>query len=188
MKVMIRKLARKRGFTLAETLIAVLILLMVTGIVGGAIPAASNAFIKVVDAANAQVLLSTAKTVLRDELSTAAEVSKIDDEEDDSRIVIQYRSSNNGWSRIVYTNTGTDAGIVVQNGKYVDAETKEIKFRSERPLVSDKAITENLALEIDGVSVVDGLITMDLKVGKKKPDGTLTTVAEEDGFAIRSVG
>ena len=62
------------GFTLAETLIAILILLMVSSVVAAGIPAASNAYYKVVDGANAQVLLSTAATALRDELATARDL------------------------------------------------------------------------------------------------------------------
>ena len=47
------------GFSLAETLMAVLILLMVTSVVATGIPAAANAYFKAVDASHAQVLLST---------------------------------------------------------------------------------------------------------------------------------
>ena len=69
-----RRKRRKSGFTLSETLIAILILLMVSAIVAGAIPTASNVYIKTVDAANAQLLLSTTITKLRDEFSTAKRV------------------------------------------------------------------------------------------------------------------
>lgn len=62
------------GFTLAETLIAVLILLMVTGIVAAGIPAASNALNRAVDASHAQLLLSTTMTSLRNELGSARSI------------------------------------------------------------------------------------------------------------------
>ena len=75
MSVVLKKLKESRaGFTLAETLICVLILLMVSAIVGAAMPSAANAYKNVVDAANAQVLLSTTLTALRDEFSTAKQV------------------------------------------------------------------------------------------------------------------
>ncbi len=70
MRSILKKLKKgKAGFSLAETLIAILILLMVSAIVAGAMPAAASAYQKTVDAANAQILLSTAMTVLRDELA-----------------------------------------------------------------------------------------------------------------------
>ena len=55
----LNKLKRKSGFTLAETLLAVLILLPVSGIVETGIHVARNIYQKVVIGANAQALLST---------------------------------------------------------------------------------------------------------------------------------
>ena len=57
-----QKLKSRLGFTLAEMLMSVLILLMVSSVVAGGVPVAANAYYKVVDAANAQVLLSTTVT------------------------------------------------------------------------------------------------------------------------------
>ena len=65
------KLKEKRGFTLAEMLITMLILLMVSSVVAMGVPSAVRAYSKVVDAANAQLLLSTTVTQLRRELSLA---------------------------------------------------------------------------------------------------------------------
>ena len=65
---MYQKLNSQDAFTLAETLITVLILLMVSAVVAGGIPAAANAYRKAVDAANAHVLLSTTVNALRSEL------------------------------------------------------------------------------------------------------------------------
>ena len=75
MRAVLKKLRKSRaGFSLAETLIAILILLMVSAIAGGAIPAASQVYTKTVDVANAQILISTAMNMLRNELGTAQEV------------------------------------------------------------------------------------------------------------------
>lgn len=69
-----QRLKSRAGFTLAETLLAVLILLLVSTIVATGIPVAKDAYQKVVVAANAQLLLSTTATALRDELGTAWDV------------------------------------------------------------------------------------------------------------------
>lgn len=75
---MICKLKSRAGFSLAETLLAVLILLMVSTIVATGIPVAQNAYNKVVLAADAQSLLSTTISALRNELGTANDVSVSD--------------------------------------------------------------------------------------------------------------
>lgn len=68
------KMKSESGFTLAETLLAVLILLLVSSIVASGVPAARNAYEKVVLASNADVLLSTTISSLRNELSTAGNI------------------------------------------------------------------------------------------------------------------
>ncbi len=64
----------KSGFTLTELLLTVLILLMVSSVVAAGVPAAVNAYQKVLDASNAQVLLSTTVSSLERELSFARNV------------------------------------------------------------------------------------------------------------------
>ncbi len=66
-----RKQRNSAGFSLAETLMAVLILLMVSAVVAAGMPMAREAYEKAVDAANAQTLLSTTAAMLRSELSEA---------------------------------------------------------------------------------------------------------------------
>jgi type II secretory pathway pseudopilin PulG len=99
-----------RGFSLAETLICILILLMVSAIVGAAIPTASNVFVKTVDAANAQVVLSTAMTALRDELGTATQVKK----EADGSLV--YKSSTFGWCKLEFGTFNMPVGGAASSG------------------------------------------------------------------------
>lgn len=73
-----RAMKNQRGFTLAETLLAVLILLLVSTIVATGVPVARNVYNNVVLGANAQVLLTTAAEALRDELGTAWDVTAED--------------------------------------------------------------------------------------------------------------
>ena len=123
----------KKGFTLAETLMAILILLMVTAIVAAGIPVAVNAYNKVVMSANAQLLLSTTITRLRDELGTATDISFADT---DNKII--YKSDSGAINKIYLDG---------ENGVYI----QEYSDQSDAPefthqLVSEKAATENLYL------------------------------------------
>lgn len=86
----LKKRANNRsGFTLAEVLIAMLILLMVSGIVAAGIPAAANSYQKVVNASNAETVMSTAISMLRSELGSAKDIVVSD-----------------GGKKISYFNTG----------------------------------------------------------------------------------
>ncbi len=90
-----QRLTKPDGFTLAETLLAVLILLLVSGIVATGVPVARNVYYKTVLSANAQVMLSTAVTALRDELGTAWKVEILDENN------IRYYSAETGWKSIM---------------------------------------------------------------------------------------
>ena len=77
---MYRKVIRnKKAFTLSETLIAVLIMLMVSSILVTGIPAAKNAYEKVFVKSNAELLKSTTISALRNELSVAKDIKVTND-------------------------------------------------------------------------------------------------------------
>ncbi|MBQ6151620.1 MAG: hypothetical protein IJJ03_08210 [Mogibacterium sp.] len=71
----INKLRQTAAFTLAEALVATIIMLLVTSIMVAGIPAAIRAYDNVVVASNAEVLMSTAMSELRNELTTARDIS-----------------------------------------------------------------------------------------------------------------
>lgn len=60
-----------RGYSLTELLVTMTVLLLVSAIMAAGVPSALRAYTDVVDASNAQVLLATTVTRLRDELSMA---------------------------------------------------------------------------------------------------------------------
>lgn len=138
MKTAMKKLSSSRGFTLAETLICVLILLMVTAIVGAALPTASNAYTKAVDAGNAQVLLSTGITLLRNELSTATKFEIAEDGKS-----VSYRSGTTGSQSEIYKKADGEIWIKTWYGYDKSGES------TERPLVTKAASTSNLTLTFD---------------------------------------
>ena len=69
--------ARARsGFSLVELLVTLLVVTLATIMVTAGLPAAVRAYTDVVDKSNAQVLLTTASTLLRDKLSRSVDVVK----------------------------------------------------------------------------------------------------------------
>ncbi len=97
---MTEKLKHGSGFTLAETLMAVLIMLLVASVVAAGIPAAAQAYRNAVDGANAQVLVSSTVNALRSELSTAWSVTT-----DGS--TVYYYSSRTGAKTKLYNGGDT---------------------------------------------------------------------------------
>lgn len=156
MKRALNKLREKNAFTLAETLITVLILLMVSAVVAGGVPSAANAYRKAVDAANAYSLLSTTVNALRDELSTAWNVSV-------SENTITYFSSDTG-SQSTISVSGNDIILQQYNdwtAEYLDS-TSTVSKPEPRPLVTDAAkIKGKLSVTYSGVSFDEdaGIIT-----------------------------
>ena len=149
MTKLLKRLKSNRGFTLAELMIAMMIMLMVTGIAAGGIPVAINAYTKVVDTANAQVLLSTTITKLREELGTAENIRI-------SGTTITYESENGSESRI-YT---TDSGIMIR--EYADIVSDETDKTYEHLLISKSAANKNLYVTYSGASMdtSSGILTL----------------------------
>lgn len=144
----LKKLREKNAFTLAETLITILILLMVSGVVAGGVPAAANAYKKAVDAANAYSLLSTTVNALRDELSTARDVSV------DGKAITYYSSDTGSQSKISISDKNV---IMLQqyndwSDEYLDSGYSAAKPKA-RPLVTDAAkIKGKFRASYEGVS------------------------------------
>lgn len=132
---MMKKKAGKKnrgGFTLSETIVAVLIVVMVAGVVAGGIPAAANALHNAVDASHAQLLLSTTMTSMRDELSMAKDIQC-----EEGRIV--YTDSSGVLTEIAVK----PGGIYMKKFASPDGSVEDA-VTEERRLVSAQAATEGL--------------------------------------------
>lgn len=194
-----RRLGSRGGFTLAETLLAVLIMLLVSVIVATGMPAVTNAYNKVVLGANAKVMLSTAITALHDEIGTAWQVENPDN--DHTRL--SYFNADKGANSVIFL--GTDEAIWVQDYMPLDeenlihgtgakqgtayhlvAEGKSDKTRDDYTTGMYVTYTSITWDENTGIVTIGGL-----KVCKKSDKSTLVEFAGKDGtpkdFKVRVI-
>ncbi|MBQ7603976.1 MAG: type II secretion system protein [Clostridia bacterium] len=149
-----KKLKSKAGMTLGEVLVAVIILLLMTAIVAGGIPVAHRAYVDVVDAGNAEVLLSTTLNVIRRELSSATRVHTAGGK-------IYFLSGETGfWTEIRNggeTDDGTDNLVFV---RYHGVPGDFDSVTTVTPLVTDQAATTPLRSSITGIAYSGGVFVV----------------------------
>ena len=169
-----RKLKSTAGFTLAETLLAVLILLLVSVIVARGVPAAKNVYEKVFIGANAQALLSTTISALKDELGTAWDVStenitvKGKEGEDKTVTAIVYFSADTGAKSMLYPDGKTNKIMIqeyAENTEYGGLNTEDTGIGTPHSLVSSAVSTAN---KEDDLIVVYNDVAIDGKTVKFK--------------------
>lgn len=179
-----QKLKSCRGFTLAETLLAVLILLLVSVIVANGMPAATNAYRKTVLAANGQSLMSTTVAALKDELGTAWRVSVENNK-------VTYYSADTGNRSVLEKDT--DGAIKLT--EYVSTDSLNVATESVgniRELTPRATMTQELTITYDTVTYTYypsgdyGIIEFtDLKVTPK--DKTTPVIAQMGSLKIRVI-
>lgn len=184
------KLKSRSGFTLAETLLAILILLLVSSIVAQGIPVARNVYNRVVLGANAQVLLSTTVTALRDELGTAWDVTAGTDNKS-----LTYFSADIGSRSKLWMDTDSQT---IQIQEYVTTEGLNTdathSVGSARALVSEKAATRELRVTYKKATCANGVVTIKglgvyRDTGEGPLEGPLATLGDDDAgdLVIRPV-
>lgn len=189
MKKAIKKLKSNIGFTLSETLMTVLILVMVAGVVAEGVPAAVRAFGKAVEAANTQMALSTTVNALRSELATAWSVDCKNNE-------IFYISSKTGAKTKIYRDSSDKNIIKVQDFLNYESETEHAPDAEPHALVSESAVTKDLLVTFGSVAWDQNsegkedksvLVFSDLKVIKndKTADENAAELANVDKLYIR---
>ena len=142
----------RSGFTIGETLVAVLILLMVSSVVAAGIPAAKSAFEKVVIGANAEILLSTSVASLRDQLAAADRVTV----EEDGK-TLNYYSNDSGIHARIYPDEEAGA-IMIQ--EYIGYGSGTEGGEAVRKLVTGAAATESLTIRYESASCEGQLVTI----------------------------
>lgn len=180
MKKQCKKLVESnRGFTLAETLLAVLILLLVSTIVATGIPAARNAYEKVVLASNAEVLLSTSISSLRNELGTAKILST-----DSNNKYIVYENNVRGVPTRVFLAPVDLLRAGSPNTIWIKPEVGTLTPNTEPiRLVSKEASTGDLYVTYEKVVFSNGIVTFtNLGVKRESSNEWLT---KRDSFSVR---
>lgn len=188
-----RKLKGRGGFSLAEMLLATLILLLVATIMTTGIPAAKTAYEKVVLGSNAQVLLSTAVNALRDEMGTAWEVTLSADSKS-----ITYFSANTGTKSVISLKKPKKADGMEESFETIyrqefapeTTDTNDIIFGTKLssedhrygndavPLISGAASTADLYVTYESVLYSHGIVTFNgLSVCRKSNNAEIAKVA-----------
>ena len=189
MKRIIQKLKSNAGLSLAETLLALAILLLGTSIVAAGMPAAVNAYRNAIDAANAQVVLSATVNALRSELSTARDVKQDGD-------VITYYSTVTGSRSKLYQNADAE-GCRIMLQEYDDfddapdttGETLDMQ-PAERPLVSNemtKTTKDNSLMTVayDDIDLSADGKTVTVRGLRVERDTKLAEIPEDASLNIR---
>lgn len=198
------------GFTLAETLVAMLLMSFVGLIVTGGISMGAQVYGRIVERSNAELLLSTTLMEMRDELDRAEEVTLTGDATN-GYILVKYRSSNTNWRALKdydefdpkpEDGEGIYIVPIVPDKGYVDNTPG-----APLPLVTKAAATEELYAEFTSITVVgvsdrlteDGSINLDvvssLKNGSfqvnglvvKNKSGTVLARTGSDFYTIRAL-
>ena len=171
---LIWKRNNKQGFSLTELLVAVLILSMVSAVVAGGIPVAKDAYEKITVSANAQVMLSTTITALRNELCTASDIRI------SGTTVRYYSSSIENDSELLIGKEKTDtAHDTILLKQYADYEKADDNVRA---LVSKAVGDKQLYVTYTSVTNGSGIITFNTLI---VCDKTEKQYAHQDKVEIR---
>lgn len=173
----------KAGFTLVETLMALLILVIMTGIVAMGIPVAYQTYTKAVDGSNAQVLLATTTNELRNEFSLAQDCQVVNG-------TLYYLTGDGYWASLENSADGIKKRVYMgrEPGKNEDTASAHL-------LVSAAAQTDALRVKFadsNAITFADGVFTVNGLQVVRKNDATavLASIGEtaaENKYQVRAI-
>ncbi len=177
-----KKLSSKRGFSLAELLLATAIMLLSASIVARGIPVAQDIYKKTLDIANSQVLLSTAMTSLRDDIGYAEKIVLDGDPQKTTGVSITYETPRSGEMTLTpdeaaENDDADDSTSMARTLMISDGLSKGQGFL----LVYD---TVELTKEDDAITAVS---FKNLRVTKKGYTKPLATYEDDNGYRIRII-
>ena len=180
MRISLRKIDNKKGFSIAELLVAILILSMVSIVVAGGIPVARDAYYKITVSANAQVMLSTTISSLRNEIGTASAFYL-----ETGLPGIVYRSGKNGNISRIYKNV--EKQIMIWD--YYDPKESEEKQKTKPRLLVPE--TDDLYVTFENIippSFNGDIVSVSELIVKNKEDENAPSVNEPIDLSIRGFG
>ena len=172
-----RKRRGSRGFSLAETLLAILILLMVSAIVATGIPSAKNAYEKVILGSNAQLLLSTTVTALRNELGTARDLKKE-----------KVKVGGKEYDAITYVSAGTGAKTAIYLDKRSDTNNDQMIRILEYVADADNTADNSRFLVSDAASTNSMYATFDLEQSTIDSENNTVTLVGLTVYRTKTTG
>lgn len=155
----------QRGYSITELMVTMTILMLVTSIMATGAPAALRSYMGVVDASNAQILLSTTATRLRDELSMA-DPNQLDL---DSKELESFVSLETGYSvSFVFDNEGylckKEWGATTTEGSATPT------YLVPHKTAASAQASQQLRATYDSIEYENGIFTVkNLRVGKVTP-------------------
>ncbi|MDO4805777.1 MAG: type II secretion system protein [Coriobacteriales bacterium] len=142
------------GFSLTEMLVTMFIMVLASTLMATGIPVAVDTYQKTVNAANAQLALSTTVTVLRSEFGSSTQLDQNADG------TLYYRCSEGSWASISNPEDNASRGLVKSFFLDADEDGKHASIKSDDgtqvsyPIVSSAAITEPLHVSMSAIEKV----------------------------------
>ena len=165
-----------RGFSLSELLVTVIIVSLLSVMIVTGVRTALYSHRKVTEEANAEVLLSTCVTMLRNELSTATDIQVLSDTK-----TITYQKGGSGIKSSLRSGmSGSAASTTEPEQIYhgsvgINSEDGSESISNETLLISSVTATEGLFISYEEISYADGVVTVTgLSVRKKDSDRKLS--------------
>ena len=177
-----RKAKSRAAFTLAETLVAILIMLMVSSVVATGIPAARRAYESVEIAANSELLLSSTISTLRNELSLAKDI-KI---EGTDKTSVSYLNPTTGTMSRIYMDTSdvNNKKIMYKMNAAVDGISPGDDENATRLMSNALSTKVGIEVTFDSITKSGDCIVFNNVIVKSMRDGTERTGRETVSIRI----
>lgn len=186
----LQKMLNQKGFSLAELLVTVLLMSLVTTVVAGAASAVLRVYRDITLRADAQTLISTASSAMAKDLYTASLVQKNDDGTVSTFVcegaggVISYENTEDG--KIVRSvSTVQDPSGTEGSGSTESEQTQAAATKTEN-LVADPTRTQDLSLQLVSLTADQDpdsgsyVFNYTLRVSKE-------SFTEEQSYSVRSM-